>query len=46
MTTRTVAQITDATNERVGPFPIKNVLPTRTLKQVDPLPVDTPYEAP
>jgi redox-sensitive bicupin YhaK (pirin superfamily) len=36
MTTRTVAQITDATNERVGPFPIKNVLPTRTLKQVDP----------
>jgi redox-sensitive bicupin YhaK (pirin superfamily) len=36
MTTRTVAQVTDATNERVGPFPIKNVLPTRTLKQVDP----------
>jgi len=36
MTTRTVAQITDATNERVGPFRIKNVLPTRTLKQVDP----------
>lgn len=36
MTTRTVAQITDATNEMVGPFRIKNVLPTRTLKQVDP----------
>lgn len=36
MTTRTVSQITDATNESVGPFKIKNVLPTRTLKQVDP----------
>ncbi|MDF2187111.1 pirin family protein [Paraflavitalea sp. CAU 1676] len=36
MTTRTVAQITDASNEHVGPFKIKNVLPTRTLKQVDP----------
>ena len=36
MTTRTVAQITDATNEHVGPFRIKNVLPSRTLKQVDP----------
>lgn len=36
MTTRTVSQITDATNERVGPFKIKNVLPVRTLKQVDP----------
>lgn len=36
MTTRTVSQITDATNERVGPFKIKNALPTRTLKQIDP----------
>ncbi|WP_315819920.1 pirin family protein [Paraflavitalea speifideaquila] len=36
MTTRTVSQIIDATNESVGPFKIKNVLPTRTLKQVDP----------
>ena len=36
MTTRTVSQITDATNERVGPFQIKNVLPVRTLRQVDP----------
>ncbi|MFM9910483.1 MAG: pirin family protein [Chitinophagaceae bacterium] len=36
MMTRTIAQITDATNERVGPFKIKNVLPVRTLKQVDP----------
>jgi len=36
MTTRTVSQITDATNERVGPFKIKNVLPTRSLKQIDP----------
>ena len=36
MTTRTLAQITDSTNEMVGPFKIKNVLPTRTLKQVDP----------
>lgn len=36
MTTRTVTQITDATDERVGPFRIKNALPTRTLKQVDP----------
>ncbi len=36
MTTRTVSQITDATNEHVGPFQIKNVLPSRTLKQVDP----------
>lgn len=36
MTTRTVAQITEATNESVGPFRIKNVLPTRTLRQVDP----------
>ncbi len=36
MTTRTIAQITDATNERVGPFKIKNVLPVRTLKQIDP----------
>ena len=36
MTTRTVSQITDATNERVGPFKIKNVLPTRTLRQIDP----------
>lgn len=36
MTTRTVAQIVDATNERVGPFKIKNALPTRSLNQVDP----------
>jgi redox-sensitive bicupin YhaK (pirin superfamily) len=36
MTTRTVAQITEATDERVGPFRIKNALPTRSLKQVDP----------
>src|SRR5688572_6620116 len=36
MTTRTLAQVTDSTNEMVGPFKIKNVLPTRTLKQVDP----------
>jgi quercetin 2,3-dioxygenase len=36
MTTRTISQIESATNERVGPFKIKNVLPTRNLKQVDP----------
>ena len=36
MTTRTIAQIESATNERVGDFKIKNVLPTRNLKQVDP----------
>ena len=36
MTTRTVAQIESATNEMVGSFKIKNVLPTRNLKQVDP----------
>jgi redox-sensitive bicupin YhaK (pirin superfamily) len=36
MTTRTVAQVIDATNESVGEFKIKNVLPSRTLKQVDP----------
>jgi quercetin 2,3-dioxygenase len=36
MTTRTVSQITDSTNESVGPFKIRNVLPTRSLKQVDP----------
>jgi quercetin 2,3-dioxygenase len=36
MTTRTVAHIESATNERVGPFKIKNVLPVRNLKQVDP----------
>lgn len=36
MTTRTIAQITEATDERVGPFRIKNALPTRGLKQVDP----------
>jgi len=36
MTTRTIAHITDSTDEKVGPFQIKNVLPTRTLKQVDP----------
>lgn len=36
MTTRTVAQVESATNEMVGSFKIKNVLPTRNLKQVDP----------
>ncbi len=36
MTTRTIAQIESATNESVGDFKIKNVLPTRNLKQVDP----------
>ena len=36
MTTRTIAQIESATNEMVGSFKIKNVLPTRHLKQVDP----------
>jgi redox-sensitive bicupin YhaK (pirin superfamily) len=36
MTTRTVAIIETATNEKVGTFKIKNVLPTRNLKQIDP----------
>jgi redox-sensitive bicupin YhaK (pirin superfamily) len=36
MTTRTIAHIESATNEMVGSFKIKNVLPTRKLKQVDP----------
>lgn len=36
MTTRTIANIELATNERVGSFSIKNVFPTRNLKQVDP----------
>ncbi len=36
MTTRTVAQTETATNEKVGIFKIKNVLPTRNLKQLDP----------
>ncbi len=36
MTTRTVAQLESATNEMVGSFKIKNVLPIRNLKQVDP----------
>jgi quercetin 2,3-dioxygenase len=36
MTTRTVAIVETATNERVGTFKIKNVLPTRNLKQIDP----------
>jgi redox-sensitive bicupin YhaK (pirin superfamily) len=36
MTTRTVIQIETSTNENVGPFKIKNVLPTRNLKQIDP----------
>ncbi|MEO5592672.1 MAG: pirin family protein [Chitinophagaceae bacterium] len=36
MTTRTIAHIESATNEKVGDFKIKNVLPTRNLKQVDP----------
>ncbi|MEP7278500.1 MAG: pirin family protein [Bacteroidota bacterium] len=35
-TTRTIAQIESATNEKVGDFNIKNVLPVRNLKQVDP----------
>jgi redox-sensitive bicupin YhaK (pirin superfamily) len=36
MTTRTVKQLETATNEKVGSFSIKNVLPSRALKQVDP----------
>lgn len=36
MTTRTIAHIVDSTDERVGPFKIKNVIPSRTLRQVDP----------
>src|SRR5450432_1132771 len=36
MTTRTIANIESATNEKVGDYKIKNVLPTRNLKQVDP----------
>ena len=36
MTTRTLAQVETATNEKVGIFKIKNVLPARTLKQLDP----------
>ncbi|MEO6313381.1 MAG: pirin family protein [Chitinophagaceae bacterium] len=36
MTTRTIAQIEGATDAQVGDFKIKNVLPTRNLKQVDP----------
>jgi redox-sensitive bicupin YhaK (pirin superfamily) len=36
MTTRTIALIETSTNENVGPFKIKNVLPTRNLKQIDP----------
>jgi len=36
MTTRTVAQTETATNEKVGIFKIKNVLPTRNMKQLDP----------
>lgn len=36
MTTRTTAAIETASNEMVGPFKIKNVLPTRNLKQIDP----------
>ena len=36
MTTRTISQITEATAERVGPFKIRNVLPVRSLQQVDP----------
>ena len=36
MTTRTIDQIETATDERVGTFKIKNVLPTRNVKQVDP----------
>jgi quercetin 2,3-dioxygenase len=36
MKSRTVAIVETATDERVGPFKIKNVLPTRNLKQIDP----------
>lgn len=36
MTTRTISLIESSTDERVGAFKIKNVLPTRHLKQVDP----------
>src|ERR1700722_17773693 len=36
MTTRTFSLIETATNEMVGAFKIKNVLPTRNLRQVDP----------
>ena len=36
MTTRTVAVVETSTNEKVGAFKIKNVLPTRQLKQIDP----------
>jgi redox-sensitive bicupin YhaK (pirin superfamily) len=36
MTTRTIASIEPATNEMVGSFKIKNVLPTRNLRQIDP----------
>ncbi|MFI5152152.1 MAG: pirin family protein [Chitinophagales bacterium] len=36
MTTRTFVSIETATDERVGAFKIKNVLPTRQLKQIDP----------
>jgi len=36
MTTRTLALVETATNEKVGIFKIKNVLPTRNLKQIDP----------
>lgn len=36
MLTRTVKQITSATRENVGPFAIRNILPTRNLRQIDP----------
>ena len=36
MTTRTIAEIESATNDMVGSFQIKNVLPVRNLKQIDP----------
>lgn len=36
MTTRTIAQVENAANASVGSFQIKDVLPTRNLKQVDP----------
>ncbi|MBS1563206.1 MAG: pirin family protein [Bacteroidetes bacterium] len=36
MTTRTLAHTETATNEKVGILKIKNVLPTRSLKQIDP----------
>lgn len=36
MTTRTLAHKETATNEMVGAYKIKNVLPTRNIRQIDP----------